>query len=142
MALPFSLQLLSNAGSSLPSHIWDISSLLQQTQSQPNSEMQTLGTGPKRGASKYVFLAAVQDGAYLLCIVVRIIKDHGHFGLLTSLTRLLLTILRICIELLTFPWSTPRPLSCLPSIARYCLIWKLDGAHVSRPGVHRLALLP
>lgn len=115
MALPFSLQLLSSPGSSPPSHTWDIFSLLQQNQSQPNSEMQTLGTGQIRSAGKCVFLATVQDGTHLPSILVQIIKDHDPSGFLTSLMILLQTTRGICIELLTFPRRTPKPLSCFPN---------------------------
>lgn len=109
MASPFCLQPRASPSSSLPSHIWAISSLLQQTQSQPNAEMWTLRTGHKREASKCVFLAIVQDGTRLLRILVRSAEDHGHFGFLTSLTRLLVTIPCVCTELLTFLRSTPGP---------------------------------
>lgn len=74
VALPLSPQLPASPRSSLPSHIWDISSLLQHSQSQPNSVRQTFRTGHKRGASKCVFLATIQGDTHLLCISARITK--------------------------------------------------------------------
>ena len=35
-----------------------------------------------------------------------------------------------------------RTLSCFPTVARYYLIWKLDGTRVSEAGVNPLVFLP